>query len=323
MNPPTTLIRRLETPELTLLQPLFETVFKQPISPALLEWKYAEGRGESWAAWQAGEDWPLLHCGLTFRDVLHAGVPVRAAQVVDLMAGPKRSGLSREQSPFTLLMREVFESVARPDNPAGVAFGFPCARAMSLGRHFGLSRSVGDWPALEFFGIDAAMGPRVRVWRPEHAADLALADRLWRAMARDLVDYSLCVRDSRHFIHRYFHYPEKRYTVWVVESRWLRRPMGIAVVGGGQQGHYEILDVLGRREDMPEIIRAVQRWLHSTQGQSLTLMLTAPFAQQLESFANRCVPTQFRILANPTTPEAILAQFEDRWWLTGGDTDYR
>ena len=321
MNPSTILMRRLDTRELMLLQPLFESVFKQPVSAALLKWKYAEGRGESWAAWQTAENRPFLHCGLSFRDVLVAGSPTRAAQLVDLMAEPKRSGLSREQSPFALLMRQILDSLPRQDNPAGVAFGFPSDRAMRLGEHAGVYRSVGNWQALEFCGIDAVMGPRVRAWRHELASDLALADRLWRVMARDLVDYSLGVRDSSQLIHRYLMHPEKRYTLWVAESRWLRQPMGIVVVGGGPD-HYEILDVLGRREDMPEIIRAVQRWLHDTQGQSLTLMLTAPFAQQLKSFASRCVATQFRIMANPRTPPAILAQLDDRWWLTGGDTDY-
>ena len=322
MTPSTALMRCLETNELTLLQPLFESVFKQPVSAALLEWKYAGGRGESWAAWQAGDDRPFLHCGLSFRDVLVAGAPVRAAQLVDLMAEPKRAGLSREQSPFALLMRKILDSLPRPDNSAGVAFGFPSDRAMRLGEHAGVYRSVGHWQALEFGGIDAVFGPRVRVWHPEQAADLALADRLWRAMARDLVDYSVGVRDSSQLIHRYLRHPEKQYTLWVAESRWLRQPMGIVVVGGGPD-HYEILDVLGRREDMPEIIRAVQRWLHRTQGQSLTLMLTAPFAEQLGAFADRRTATQFRIMANPWTPAATLAQLDGRWWLTGGDTDYR
>ena len=322
MTPSTALMRCLETNELTLLQPLFESVFKQPVSAALLEWKYAGGRGESWAAWQAGDDRPFLHCGLSFRDVLVAGAPVRAAQLVDLMAEPKRAGLSREQSPFSLLMRKILDSLPRQDNPAGVAFGFPSDRAMRLGEHAGVYRSVGHWQALEFCGVDAVIGPRVRAWRPEQATDLALADRLWHSMARDLADYSVGVRDSRHFIYRYLGHPEKQYTLWVAESRWRRLPIGLAVLGGSA-GHYEILDVLGRREDMPEIIRAVQRWLHSTQGQSLTLMLTAPFARQLEPFANRCSATQFRIMANPRTPAATLAQLDDRWWLTGGDTDYR
>ena len=316
------IVRRLDSSELDRLQPLFERVFKHPISLELLQWKYAKGRGESWTAWQARNTTPFLHCGLFFRNVLLCGEPIRAAQLVDLMAGPKHTGLSREQSPFTVLMRQMLDCLPSPDNRDGVAFGFPSDRAMRLGEHSGISYAVDRWLELEFHRTKVKSGSRIRPWRPDLTSDLALANRLWREMAHDFVDFSLGVHDSEHLIHRYIERPEKKYSLCVIESRWLRLPIGIAVVGSGQT-HQEILDIIGRWEDMPEIILALQRWQLEKQGPSLKLMLTSHFAQQLEPYANQCSETQFRIMANPRTPEVTLSKLRNRWWLTGGDTDYR
>ena len=318
----TMLVQRLDTAELPAIQPLFESVFKLPASLSLLQWKYANGRGESWVVRSSDEPSPIMHCGLCFRHVLLAGTPVRAAQLVDLMAAPKRNGLSRQQSPFTILMQQILDNLPRSDNPDAIAFGFPSDRAMRLGEHAGVYRAVDQWCALEFGGVSRFSGPRVRPWRPDLPSELALADRFWQDMARDLASFTLGVRDSHYLIQRYLNHPEKKYRLWVVESRWRRHPVGLAVVGPGD-GQFEIVDVLGRWDDIPEIILALQRWLNDTNGHSLTLMLTARFARQLAPFAVQCADTQFRIMANPRTPAPSLMQLQGRWWLTGGDTDYR
>lgn len=315
-------IRRLTDKQLHLLPPLFRSVFGVAVTPELLAWKYADGRGESWVADVAGEDTPILHCGLAFRDVLMAGDRCRAAQLVDLMAAPKRAGLSREMSPFTVLMRQLLHGLARPDNPAAVAFGFPSGRAMRLGEHNGVYLAVDRWRALEFGAVRGLLGSRLRLWRAADADDRVLADRLWQRMAKDFSLAVLGVRDAGYLVHRYCRHPEKKYVVWVVESRWRRVPLGLVVLGPGR-GNHEILDLIGCREDMPEMLLAAQQWLHASGGQALNLMLTESFASQLAPFANNFSDTEFRIMANPDSPASTLAKLQGGWWLTGGDTDYR
>lgn len=317
-------VRRLDTSELAWLQPMFNKVFSHPVSLELLQWKYADDHGESWAAGPIGYTEPFLHCGLLFRDVLLSGTPVRAAQLVDLMAEPKRSGLSREQSPFTVLTRRMLDSVPRPGNPDGVAFGFPSARAMRLGEHSGISCEVDKWFELRFTPSCKRYTPRIRPWQPEQPNERSLADRLWKTMARDFSDFSLGVRDSAHLIRRYIQYPGKKYSIWVIHSRFWHLPVGLAVLGPGED-RFEIVDIICPLNDIPDVLQALRSWLHekhSEQGE-LMLMLTSHFAKQLAPIADHCETTQFRIMANPRTPENTMARLRNRWWLTGGDTDYR
>ena len=313
-------VRCLGDDELVLMQPMFEAVFKSPVSEALLRWKYAQGRGAAWTVWQEGV--LLLHCGLFFREVLLKGKPTQAAQLVDLMAAPKQSGLSRHGSPFTVLMRHVLTSLPCPRNPTGLTFGFPSGRAMRLGEHVKMYACVDDWMSLEFKPIDSTSGPSVRVVENWCASDDKFVNVLWDRMRDDLAEFVVGVRNSDYIRQRYLAHPEKKYVLMQVNSRWWRRPIGCVVLNSAH-GQYEILDLICALDDMEEVIEALQRWLHQADGQLLTLLLTSTFANKLAPLAVQCQATQFRIMANPHMPQSVLAQLNQRWWLTGGDTDYR
>lgn len=314
--------RRLSPDELHCLQPLFERVFHHTVSLDLLRWKYASGHGESWTAGQANVERPLLHCGLLFRDILFHGEARRAAQLVDLMAEPKQSGLTRGQSIFTVLMRHLLAQLPGPANPEALAFGFPSDRAMRLGEHNGVYCAVDHWLALNFTPRRLPVGPRLRAWRPTEAGDLALADRLWQRMRGSFSNAVLGVRDAAYLRWRYLTHPEKRYQIFVVESRWRRSPVGLAVLAPGSAPR-EIVDLIGAWDDLPEILLALQRGCADHAATALNLLLTAGFAASLTPFADTCEATEFRIMANPDSPAAGLTKLRDHWWLTGGDTDYR
>jgi hypothetical protein len=307
--------------ELGVLPPLFEAVFKHSVSVELLRWKYADRRGESWL-FEAVDGHPTLHCGLYFRDVLFQGGLLRAAQLVDLMALPKSNGLSRTDSPFAVLMRTILATLPRSENPSGIAFGFPSHRAMRLGECMGVYRAVDHLMELEFPPIHRRFGPRRRVLSSINAADAVILNGLWLSMARDLSAFALGVRDVKYLQQRYLLHPEKRYTMLLVESYWRKQPIGLAVIGPGDERR-ELLDIVCAWGNAPEVIGAAQCWLAESSGKSLLFSLTERFARQIASFATRCEPTQFRIMGNPFSPPACLASLEGHWWLTGGDTDYR
>lgn len=304
-----------------LLQPMFEAVFKHPVSLELLHWKYGDQRGESWLA-ESCDGQPLVHCGLHFRDVLLNGDLLRAAQLVDLMAPPTSKGLSRKTSPFAVLMQRMLAGLPRLDNPLGIAFGFPSDRAMRLGERMGVYRAVDRVMELEFAPIRQRFGPRRRVLSGIDASDAAILSELWSMMSRDLSAFALGVRDVRYLQQRYLAHPEKRYTLVLMESFWLKKPIGLAVIGAGDDRR-ELLDIVCAWKNAPAVIGAAQRWLADNSGEALLFSLTERFAQQLASLAVRCQPTEFRIMANPFAPTATIALLESRWWLTGGDTDYR
>jgi len=313
-------IRSLVDDELTLLQPLFESVFGAPISLELLQWKYAQERGTAWTFWQ--EDALLLHCGVCWRDILLQGNTVRAAQLTDLMAAPKQTGLSRRASPFAKLMHHLLTKIDGPDNPDAVAFGFPSGRAMRLGEHAGVYCSVDQWMGLEFLPRRSAWGSRTREIHTWTARDRAAVQTFWGAMRADLADFVVGVRDMAYVQHRYLQRPCQRYRLLMVESRWRRQPIGLLVMGPGRE-ELELLDVICAWDAVPEALLAARHWLHEAQGRRLTMNLTRHFAERLSGLSDKCAPTEFKIMANPNSPQPVIEKLTQRWWLTGGDTDYR
>lgn len=315
-------ISRLDPGALPLIQPLFRQVFGHDISLSFLEWKYGAEHGESW---YVGDDEgkPLLHCGVFYRDILLAGQQHRIGQLTDLMAAPKQAGLTRKDSPFTRLMQRILEELPSPRNPHGLAVGFPSDRAMRLGEHLGVYKAIDDWHELVF-----TARPRRRFSPGAGDATTlgdalpALTDTLWGRMRDDLGEHPVGIRDYAYLERRYLHHPQHRHHCLLVRSFWRRRPLALAILRGESE-HLELLDLIGPLSAMPAALAAVQAWLPTVGGRSFAFWLTSRFAKQFAALAERSRVTEFRIMANPRTPAAILEQFDHRWWLTGGDTDYR
>lgn len=318
------MIRRLADDELGALQPMFEEVFKHPISLELLQWKYAGQRGESWVSADANGS-IVMHCGVSFRTVMLSGEKIQAAQLMDLMAPPKAKGLTRHASPFTTLMQEVLRNQPRPSNAGGVAFGFPSGRAMRLGEHMGVYLEVDRLMELEFAPKSVSSGgARWRELLNIETSDKKVIDALWVEMAKDFLEFSIGVRDSIYLKHRYLDRPEKHYTLLLIEKKgfWRYKPIGLAAIGSDGDRR-ELLDIVCPRNNIQELIQIVQQWLTKSNIKALTFLLTERFAKPLASFASRCEFTQFRIMGNPFSPASTNARLDRRWWLTGGDTDYR
>lgn len=303
-----------------MVQPLFEQVFKQPISLDLLRWKYAAGRGESWMIRQQGAY--LLHCGTLFRQLVVGDSRFKVIQIADLMAPPKRSGLTRLEAPFPVLLRHILGRLPGPENPHAIAFGFPSGRAMRLAEQLGVATAVDHWMQLDFPALRHPLVARVRELSHLGESEVAKLTALWAAMRAGLGDTPLVCRDIDYLQDRYFGHPEKPYRMLLVESCWLKKPLGLAVVSCAT-GNPELLDVIARWDDVPEVIRAVQDWVARQGVGSFSFWLTQSFARQLAPFAEHCHATQFRIMGNPFSPAAFLSATQGRWWLTGGDTDYR
>ncbi|WP_161493308.1 GNAT family N-acetyltransferase [Zoogloea sp. LCSB751] len=315
-------VRQATPADMPQIQALFQEVFKLPISPAMLHWKYAEGRGQSWGAWEA--DGPLLvHCGVFFRRILAGGRPARAAQLGDLMASARKpSGLARQQSPFAGVIHTLLAAQAGPDNPDAICFGFPSERAMRLGERLGVFTQIDSVFKLSFT-------PHPAGWRADRctassldAADATTIDRLWAAMAANLPDELVGIRDAAYLRWRYLEHPLNRYQLFIVRSRWLGRPLGAFVVRG-DGAERELMDLIGPLEHLPRVLQSCREWLAHSGGQRLDLWLSSRFARRFGALADSCEPLEFRIMANPLGPAHILERFHEAWWLTGGDTDYR
>ena len=319
-----TTARRLQDYELARIQPLFQQVFKHPISPELLAWKYANGRGESWIVEETrGHPDPGLHCGVFFRHVLLGGETIKAMQLVDLMAAPKASGLSRKDSPCGILFRTLLTQHALPENPHRVAFGFPSDRAMRLLENLGVGQADDQLMELELTPARRLLSLLTyRVERDLSAGDEESIARLWSQMSHDLRDFAVGVRDPAYIRYRYINRPEGSYTLVFVESRWFRKPVGLAVVGM-HSSPPELLDIVCPLDHSEEVLMTLRCWMADNRIEQMRFSLTSTFAKRFSGVATRIHKTQFRIMGSPFAHAESQARLAGKWWLTGGDTDYR
>ena len=319
-----TTARRLHDAELASIQPLFQQVFGHPISQRLLTWKYAFGRGESWIIEEmpAHPD-PTVHCGVFFRHVLLAGKTIKAMQLVDLMAAPKTTGLSRNDSPFGILLRTLLTQPPTPENPHGVAFGFPSDRAMRLAKNLGVAQADDQLMELELAPARRRLSLlNYRVEKNLTTDDDDQITRLWSKMRHDLRDFAVGVHDPNYIRYRYIDRPEGDYTLLLVESRWFRKPIGLAVVGT-HTSPPELLDIVCPLDHGEDVLITLQRWMADNRIEQLRFSLTSTFARRFAGLATGIHETQFRIMGSPFAHPESQALLAGKWWLTGGDTDYR
>lgn len=305
------------------IQPLFREVFGHELSPEMLHWKYAQGRGASWGGWDSAGRL-IVHCGLFYRNVLAGGGQRRIVQLGDLMASTGgRGGLARRHAPFYQLIMPILTGLATKENPESIAFGFPSDRAMRLGEHLGLFQAIDQMFELVFPPSlpGCCAYASILIENIDNTAEKVL-NRLWRQMAVDLSDGLVGVRDPDYLRYRYFSHPEHRYRCYLVRSFWLRRPIGAFIIKG-EGPSLEIMDIIAPLNHITSVLRAAREWLASTGGERLVLWLASSHVARLADQADSVIPLEFRIMANPFTPADLLTRFDKRWWLTSGDTDYR
>ncbi|MBP9799471.1 MAG: hypothetical protein KBD39_05060 [Sterolibacterium sp.] len=320
------------------MRTLFATVFGHDMSQAHWQWKYGDGRGVGIGVWQneqPAQSPPRLiaHYGGISRDICYFGQPARALQCCDVMVADRgRATLSRH-GPLFLATATCLEHDLGYGTPHLVGFGFPNLRAYRLPEKLGLYAPVGRmvdvcWPAL-----NQRPGLRLAV-RPLNIDDPRSDERMnacWAAMQASLDTYIVGVRDARYLRHRYFAHPDKTYQCYIVQHRFSGAPLGLLVLRlqdkdgpGGAAPHAELLDLIGPRTALPVLIHHARRIaarqgcadLHAWLSDNLIPLLQLPPEASITDLA-------IHIPANVWSAGPDIATQRDRWWLTGGDTDFR
>jgi hypothetical protein len=146
-------------------------------------------------------------------------------------------------------------------------------------------------------------------------------DRLWQAMAKDLQQSVLGVRDSGWLRWRYLQRPGVDYQVLSVRSRWLRRPIGVLVLRRRDDA-LELLDLVAARKTSPACWRWPARaadaglprlrcWV-SASHQSL---LSGDAPVQADDLAIEVPACRHTLGPEPST-------LRNRWFLMAGDADF-
>lgn len=308
-------MRRIE--DAFLIKSLFKKVFGSEISNALLCWKYNEGRGFN-IGFANNEDTLIGHVGAVYRDVLNRGILYTVPQMTDLMVSPSNAGgLSRGSSVFGSLIKQYMGELKKDNNPLGITFGFPSARAMRAGELLGLFNCV-DLIFELIFGALPKKWYSDRCRGVEKSKAQKEINRLWGIMQKDFDNEIIGVRNFEYVCYRYFDHPEQTYLCYFITPWWSKKPFGVAFLKVYDL-HVELMDIICAKKDTRRVINALQENLKTLGKETMNFWLTKKYAMELGQIAQSMNETQFKILANPLGAE----QLKDMWWLTSGDTEYR
>ena len=300
------------------LDALFQRVFEHALDATLADYKYAHGRGESIAlAHQSGR--LVAHCGMIFRELLEAGKPINGVQFGDLMVDPDVRGiLSRQGQPFYRVFTGALQRLATPVKP--LVFGFPSERATRLGERLGLVTEMDQMLELVWPISDKKLKA---IGQPTFGQKLGKnVDKLWLKMAKDLSDAVVGVRDSGYFERRYFQHPTYQYKVFLLRSRWLKRPLGVFVL----RDHgtmIELVDWVGPLDNGLAIVEQARRAAAGLGAACLMSWSPKAYASRFALGATSCKPTKVCVAVGGEIPSTWVEQFKGRIWGTAGDTDYR
>ena len=296
---------------------LFEAIYRQPLDRELWAWKYADGRGNAVLAFKG--DRLVAHYGGMYRDILLGGEPEWAMQVGDVMVHPAQRAVWTRQGAFFLICSTWGEMYGPLD------FGFPLGRNMRLAEKLNLYAQAGKiiesrWTVAET--TRPRIGTRLQAVDAQAAAIGAEIDALWSAMAADLCQAAVCVRDWQWLQRRYLCHPSFRYEVVAVRARWTGRLLGVLVIRL-HPDECELLDLIGRPADIPVLIDQARRLCALRGRGSLYLWISDTRAQHFQVHGAAQREIDLEIPTDGWTGSPRAGELVDRWWLTAGDSDYR
>lgn len=320
------------------MRQLFAEVFGHAMSEAHWAWKYGDGRGVGIGVWQQEPLAPdeaatprlVAHYGGTTRDISYFGAPAKALACCDLMVAEAGRGSLSRKGPVFLSAATCLEQTLGYGAKHLVGFGLPNERAYRLPERLGLYASClgriveAVWPARR-------QRPALRlalreIVATDRSVDAAI-DVCWAAMQADLGDYIIGVRDAAYLRHRYLQHPDKQYRLFALKRRFGGAVLGVIVLrieGEGAATTCELLDAVGAVRWLPLLVHHARRLAASFGAAQLTAWLT----DNLQPYFGLPGDAQVRDLGilipgNAWTPGPSVTSLQGRWWLTGGDADFR
>lgn len=322
----------LSLPDSADVRALFESVFGSVMSAALWHWKYADGRGVAVGA-RAPDGALQAHCGGTRRVVLDGGQPIQAVQAGDMMVSPQGRSQLSHRGPFGLITDAFLDRHVGYDAAHLICFGFPNERHMRLGERLGIYTRMDEvlellWPVPTAAASWLARSRRPFGMAPLHWADPTSTDRLnrlWAVMAADLRDCVVPQRDADWWRHRYANHPEHDYRCFWVYSRWTRRTLGVVALKVGHSAQpWELMDWLAPLDRAALMVQAACQVAGQAGAPAVMGWFSRRVVQQIKATQGAAQHAcSVGLNTSRHRPGPGVERFLDRWWLTGGDTDFR
>ncbi|MCZ2439518.1 MAG: GNAT family N-acetyltransferase [Burkholderiales bacterium] len=310
---------------------LFEAVFGHPMTAAHWAWKYGDGRGRAVGLEHEGE--LVAHYGGISRELRLFGRPAWGCQVCDVMVAPKANRSLARRGPMQRIAATFLETQIGHGLPHAAGFGFPSDRHHGVADRLKLYTAVDrivqlEWPAASGARARAVAGWRLEPLRLQAGAlppvQHRAVDALWQAMAADLGDVVLGVRDARWLGWRYLQRPGIDYELWLVKSRWWSRPLAVLALRRHADA-LELLDLVAPGRRFALALAAARARAAELGLPLLRCWITASQAHRLGAGRGELPRTRdpgIQVPCNLHTAALPPSALENRWFLLGGDADF-
>ena len=300
---------------------LFEVCFGHRMPHAQWRWKYRDSERVGVGVFTEGR--MVAFYGGMPRPLRVLGQAMAGVQVGDVMVHPEFRGSLSRRGPFQMAASTFLEQQLSAGAPYRLGFGFPNTRAMEVAHRLRLYREVDEVVELSWSAAPQALPWWWTVQVSDAEQALAHADRLWAQMQPGFAGSVLGVRDAAFLRARYAEHPGHTHEWLWLRHRLSRQVLALAVLRRHADGRLEILDLLGARERLTATVQAVRLHAQRTQAPLVSLWLTRSHLSVLEGSAPQVQALGVKVPTNAWTPDPQGPVVDQRWWLTGGDTDFR
>ena len=308
-----------ERDERELLE-LFFAAFGHAMPIEQWRWKYLNSK--PFGSYVTEQNCPVAFYGGIPRGIRLLGKKATAVQIGDVMVAPSHRRVFTRHGALFYAASAFAERLVGFDKQYLCAFGFPSERHNRLGEHLGLYGRIGElleavWQPLVF-----RPSPFFSV-RPLEKSQLGLLSRLWESMADDLREKVVLERDCSYLQHRFLQHPCVEYITLLVRQRFTGKPLGLLILRDHGSEGVELIDMIGALKYFPALVLIARRLTGKLKRPRLFCWLTASVVDVLKKTDPHVADL------NIPLPIITWQQTEDflhtrgRWWLMGGDTDFR
>ena len=299
---------------------LFRESFGHEVNEAQWRWKYRDASPMGCGVWRDGV--PVAFYGGMPRPIEFMGTPAIAVQIGDVMVHPQQRGVLTRTGPFFLSTATYLEKMIGVGRPYLVGFGFPSRRHLRLAHKLDLYDEVDQVVELRWPGAEMPTGWIVERLDFSASSTVERLDALWDTMRLELGHFIVPVRDAARWSYRFDNHPARPYEAGWIRSEAENGPCAAMVVKR-EGSHIELMDWMAP----PTLSSAVVACARGLVQQACAEHLMGWYSTSIAAMISGADGVEHSIgVGVPTstwTPGPDKSVLQGRWWLTGGDTDFR
>ena len=302
---------------------LFQEAFDHPLDLEMWRWKYSLSSTPGTAITENGK--LIAFNGGTPRQGLIFGQPENLVQLGDIMVSKKARGILTKKGPFQLAVSHFLEQNIGPDKLYSLGFGFPNIRAFKVGLKQNLYCPIDKIIDVSWASTSPLEQQNFSIEEIDtKSADLTSAlteiDTLWQCMKEDTTDIAIGSRDSHWIKHRYIDKPNADYLLYFIKGDAAK---GLLILKQHPNNEIELLDIIAPHKQANNLIMAAKIIAQSKNCGRIYAWCTPSSLAWFKESKPSVKETDIIIPGSNVNNPSHAMRIKGKWWLLGGDTDFR